>query len=105
MTLQMRLAKLEARSPARDPGRLFFLLPDLWPAEDRAAFDALSGEALADLVERQTGDRPAFETGRIWAIITHVTEDCRAMSDAEKEAYLDEHETRPLAPWQRREVP
>src|SRR4051812_47795450 len=41
MTLQTRLAKLEARSPARDPGRLFFLLPDLWPAADRAALETL----------------------------------------------------------------
>jgi hypothetical protein len=105
VTLRARLAKLEARSPARDPGRLFFLLPDLWPENDRAAFDALSGEALADLVERRTGVRPVLGTGRIWAIITHVPEECRAMSDAEKEAFLDEHETRPLAPWQRREAP
>ena len=105
MTLRARLAKLEAQTPARDPVRLFFLLPDLWPAEDRAAFEALSGEALADLVERRTGVRPVFETGRIWAIITNVPEECRAMSDAEKAAFLDEHETRPLAPWQRRDVP
>ena len=103
MTLRVRLATLAAQAPARDPGRLFFLLPDLWPEKDCAAFDALRGEALADLVEHRTGVRPVFGTGRIWAIITHVPEECRATSDAEKEAFLDEHETRPLAPWQRRE--
>ena len=105
MSLQRRLEQLEARSPVRDPGRLFFLLPDLWPDADQAAFEVLSGEALADLVERRTGVRPVLATGRIWAIITRVPEEYRTMSEAEKAAYLDEHETRPLAPWQRRELP
>ena len=105
MSLHRRLEKLEARSPARDPGRLFFLLPDLWPEDDRAAFETLRGEALADLVERRTGVRPVFVPDRVWVIIHRVPEEYRAMSDAEKAAYLDEHETRPLAPWQRRETP
>ena len=103
MTLRTRLAKLEARSPARDPGRLFFLIPDLWPEADRVAFETLGGEAFDDLVERRTGVRPVRETGRIWAIITPASDDMRAWDAATKAAFLEEHETRPLAPWQRRE--
>ena len=98
MSLQRRLEKLEARSPAHAVGRLFFLLPNLWPEDDRAAFDALSGEALADLVERRTGVRPGRETGRIWAIITHASDDMRAWDEVTKAAFLEVHETRPLAP-------
>jgi hypothetical protein len=105
MTLQTRLAKLEARSPARDPGRLFFLLPDLWPAADRTAFETLAGDAFDDLIERRTGVRPVRETGRIWAIITPMPEEARTWDAATKAAFLEAHETRPLAPWQRKETP
>ena len=61
MTLRARLAKLEPRSPAREVGRLFILIPDLWPEDDRDALEINRGEALADLVARCTGGRrPAF---------------------------------------------
>jgi hypothetical protein len=103
VSLHRRLEKLEARSPAQAVGRLFFLIPDLWPDEDRVAFETLSGEALDELVERRTGVRPVQETGRIWAIITHASDEMRAWDVATKVAFLEEHETRPLAPWQRRE--
>jgi hypothetical protein len=103
MTLQTRLAKLEARSPARDPGRLFFLLPDLWPDADRWAFETLSGDAFDDLIERRTGVRPVRETVRIWAIITPMPEEGRSWDAPTKAAFLENHETRPLAPWQRTE--
>jgi hypothetical protein len=103
VSLQRRLEKLEARSPAHAVGRLFFLLPELWPEDDRAAFDALSGEVLADLVERRTGVRPVLETGQIWAVIAHMPVEARAWDAATKAAFLENHETRPLAPWQRTE--
>ena len=103
MTLRTRLAKLEARSPARDPGRLFFLIPDLWPEADRVAFETLGGDAVDDLIARRTGVRPGRETGRIWAIVTPASDAMRAWDDVTKAAFLEEHETRPLAPWQRRE--
>ena len=103
MSLQRRLEKLEARSPARDVGRLFFLIPDLWPDEDRAAFETLGGEALADLVERRTEVRPVLGAGRIWAVINHMPEEARAWDVATKAAFLEAHETRPLAQWQRQE--
>jgi hypothetical protein len=93
------------RTPARDLGRLFFLIPDLWPEADRAAFETLAGDAFDDLVERRTGVRPVRETGRIWAIITHVPEEADRWDAATKAAFLETHETRPLAPWQRREQP
>jgi hypothetical protein len=105
MTLQTRLAKLEARSPARDPGRLFFLLPDLWPAADRTVFETLGDEAFDDLIERRTGVRPVRETGRIWAIITPMPEEARAWDATTKAVFLENHETRPLAAWQRKELP
>jgi hypothetical protein len=101
MTLQTRLAKLEARSPAREVGRLFFLIPDLWPDADRTAFETLRGEAFDDLIARRTGVRPVRETGRIWAIITPMPEEARAWDATTKAAYLENHETRPLAAWQR----
>jgi hypothetical protein len=105
VSLQRRLEKLEARSPAREVGRLFFLLPDLWPEDDRAAFETLSGEARDDLVERRTGLLPVRETGRIWAIITHASDDMRAWDAATKAAFLEAHETRSLEPWQRKQMP
>ena len=85
-------------------GRLFMLLPDLWAEEDREAFfDPKREEALEDLVQRRTGVRPIRETGRIWAIIHYMPEDARDWEDATKAAYLEEHETRPVPLWLRRE--
>ncbi len=59
-----RLKHLERRMNVDGPpvGRLLFLIPDLWPEQDRAAFEApnFSLEALGDLVERRTGVRPTF---------------------------------------------
>ena len=103
MSLQRRVERLEARSPARAPGRLFVLIPDLWPEADRTVFSIAGGEDLVDLVERRTGVRPVLGTGRIWAIIHHLPEDVRGWDDTTKAAFLDAHETRPLALWQRRE--
>jgi hypothetical protein len=103
VSLHRRLEKLEARSPAREVGRLFFLLPDLWPDEDRVAFEILSGEARDELVERRTGVRPVRETGRIWAVITHMPVEAHTWDATTKAAFLEAHETRPLAPWQRKE--
>ena len=103
MTLRTRLAKLEAQTPARERGRLFFLIPDFWPDPDRAAFESLCGDTFDDLIERRTGVRPVRETGRIWAIITPMHEEGRAWDEARIAAFLEEHETRPLSPWQRRE--
>jgi hypothetical protein len=103
VSLQRRLDKLEAQTPARDSGRLFFLLPDLWPEADRTAFEMLGGEAFDGLIERRTGVRPVRETGRIWAIITPMPEEARTWDAATKAAFLEAHETRPLAPWQHKE--
>jgi hypothetical protein len=44
--------------------------------------------------------RPVRERGRIWAIVDHLPEEAR---DSTKAAYLEEHETRPVPLWQRRE--
>jgi hypothetical protein len=101
-----RLTALERRLRVDEPpiGRLFLLLPELWPEEDRVAFyDPRRGEVLEDLVERRTGVRPIRERGRIWAIIHHMPEEAGSWDDATKAAFLEEDETRPLAPWQRRE--
>ncbi len=105
MMLRERLAKLEARSLVSDVRRIFFLIPDLWPEDDRAAFETVDGEDLADLVERRTGLRPKFSAGHIWAITVPVPDELLAHSDAEKGAFLEEQETRPRAPWQRKEWP
>jgi hypothetical protein len=84
--------------------RLFFLIPDLWPAEDQQLFHDDGGrEELLDLVERRTGVRPTFSTQEIWAITVPASAEMLAMNVEEKAAFLEEHETRPLAPWQRRE--
>jgi hypothetical protein len=48
-----RLTQLERHMHVNDPpiNRLFFLIPDLWPAADQQRFHADAGlEALADLV-------------------------------------------------------
>jgi hypothetical protein len=103
MSLLRRLEKLEVRSPAREGGRLFFLVPDLWLEDDRAAFATLSGDAFDDLIERRTGVRPVRETGRIWAIITPMPEEACTWDAATKAAFLEEHETRPVPLWLRRE--
>ena len=105
MSLQRRLEKLEARSLSATVGRLFFLIPDLWPDEDRVVFETLGGESLADLVARRTGVRPVFGTGGIWAIVYHMPEEAHTWDEATKAAYLEAHETRPLAPGQRRDTP
>src|SRR5688500_13673881 len=85
-------------------GRLFLLIPDLWPPDDREAFfDSDRSEALEDLVERRTGVRPVRDPHRIWAIIHYMPEEALACDDTTKSALLEDHETRPLAPWQRRE--
>jgi hypothetical protein len=84
--------------------RLFVLIPDLWPAEDQQLFHNPAGrEDLADVVERRTGVRPTFSTNDIWAITVQASQEMLAMDAADKAAFLEEHETRSLAPWQRRE--
>ncbi len=84
--------------------RLFVLIPDLWPQQDREAFfDPEREETLEDLVERRTGVRPVWDPNRIWAIVHHLPEEARTWDEATKAAFLEEHETRPLTPWQRRE--
>jgi hypothetical protein len=101
-----RLTQLERHMHVNDPpiNRLFFLIPDLWPAEDQQLFHDHAGlEALADLVARRTGVRPTFSTNDIWAITVPASREMLAMDAAEKAVFLEEHETRPLAPWQRRE--
>jgi hypothetical protein len=101
-----RLRQLERQMNLDAPpiGRLFVLIPDLWPEADREAFsDPEREEALEDLVERRTGVRPVRDPHRIWAIIHHMPEEARDWDDATKAAYLEEHETRPLPLWLRRE--
>jgi hypothetical protein len=96
-----RLTTLErALNPTGPPiGRLLFLLPDLWPDPDRAAFaDPGSPEALEALVERRTGVRPTLGMRPVWAITCPAAEELLAMSDEEKAAFLNAHESRPLAP-------
>jgi hypothetical protein len=54
-------------------------------------------------VERRTGVRPVRDPDRIWAIIHHLPEDARTWDDATKAAFLEDHETRPVPLWLRRE--
>jgi len=101
-----RLQQLERQLNVNAPpiGRLFLLIPDLWPEADREAFsDPERKEAVEDLVERRTGVRPVREPGRIWAIIHRMPEEALTWDDATKAAYLEEHETRPVPLWLRRE--
>jgi hypothetical protein len=94
--------QLERQGNLNDPpiGRLFVLIPELWPATDRAAFhDPQRGETLEDLVELRTGVWPVRERGRICAIIHHLPADARAWHAATKTALLEEHETRPVPLW------
>ena len=103
---RLRLIELERQMNVNRPpiGRLFVLIPDLWPLEDREAFfNPERSEPLEDLVERRTGVRPVHNPNRIWAIVHHLPEEARDWDEATKAAFLEEHETRPLAPWQRRE--
>src|SRR3954464_8636008 len=103
---RIRLTHLEQRQRATDTPvpRLFTLIPELWPEEDQHAFrHQASADDLADLVERRTGVRPIFDPTQIWAITVPASEEMLAMSDAEKAAYLEQHETRPTPWWQRRE--
>ena len=103
---RLRLRQLERQMNVNQPpiGRLFLLIPDLWPEADREAFFTSDrSEALDDLVERRTGVRPVRDPHRIWAIIHSMPEEAQAWDEATKAAFLEEHETRPLSPWQRRE--
>jgi len=100
-----RLTHLEQRMNVDGPpiGQLLFLIPDLWPTEDQETFhNPGSLEELGDLVERRTGVRPTFGMERFWAITFLASDEMLTMDMAEKAAFLDEHETRPLAPWQRK---
>ena len=104
--LRGRLGQLERQMHVNQPqiGRLFVLIPEMWPEQDRDAFfNPERIEPLADLVERRTGVRPIWDPHRIWAIIHHLPEEARAWDEAAKEAFLEAHETRLLAPWQRQE--
>jgi hypothetical protein len=47
--------------------------------------------------------RPVRERGRIWAIIDHLPEEARDWDERTKPAFLEEHETRPVPLWLRRE--
>jgi hypothetical protein len=94
-----RLRELERRMHPDGPpvGRLLFLLPDLWPVEDRAAFaHPTDREALAALVERRTGVRPVIAPARIWAITVPVPDAVLTMSGEAQAAFLEQHESRPL---------
>ena len=96
-----RLKQLERQLHVDRPpiGRLFVLIPELWPEQDRAAFfDPKRAEALDDLVERRTGVRPVWDSHRIWAIIHHLPADAHAWDAAAKVAFLEAHETRALRP-------
>ena len=104
-----RLRQLAHQLHPDDPpiGRLFMLIPDLWPEADREAFfNPERGEPIEDMVERRTGVRPVREPHRIWAIIHHMPEmpeEARSWDAETKAAYLEEHETRSLPLWLRRE--
>jgi hypothetical protein len=55
-------------------------------------------------VERRTGERRSvFPNDRIWAITVPIPDDLLALSRTEKAAFPEEHETRQLARWQRKE--
>lgn len=97
-----RLALLERRHNLDEPdtGRLLMLLPDLWPEEDQRAWETATGQTLQDLVERRTGVRPNLDLKPCWAMIVPSSDEMLAMSDAEKAAYLDLYETRPMRPGQ-----
>src|SRR4051794_37531882 len=92
-----RLRQLEQRHRVIDTPvpRLSTLIPDLWPEEDQHAFrHHASADELADLVERRTGVRPIIDPTQIWAITVPASEEMLAMSEDEKAAFLDDHETR-----------
>lgn len=94
-----RLRELERRMHPGGPpvGQLLFLLPDLWPSTDRAVFEhSTDREALAALVERRTGVRPVIAPPRIWAITVPAPDEVLAMTDDEKAAFLEAHESRPV---------
>ncbi len=85
-------------------GRLFFLIPDLWSKEDREAFaNPDREESVEDLVERRTGVRPIRDPHGIWAIIHRMPQEAETWDEQTKAAYLEEHETRPVPLWLRRE--
>jgi hypothetical protein len=96
-----RLRHLERRMNVDGPpvGRLLFLIPDLWPEPDRRLFDESHDlDELGDLVERRTGVRPTFGMEGFWAITVPAAEEMLAMTEEEKMAFLDAHQTRPLRP-------
>lgn len=96
-----RLKLLERRMRVDGPpiGRLLFLIPDLWPEQDRRRFEkAQDLDALGDLVERRTGVRPTFDMEGFWAITVPASEEMLAMTDEENSAFLEAHESRPLRP-------
>jgi hypothetical protein len=102
----VRLKQLERQMnvDALPIGRLFFLIPDLWSEADQGAFaNPDSEEAVEDLVERRTGVRPIRDPHRIWAIIHAMPGEARTLDAAKKAAFLEEHETRPVPLWLRRE--
>jgi hypothetical protein len=96
-----RLAHLDARLRPGDPpvGRLLFLIPDLWPEADQVRFHTSRGQdELGELIVRRTGLCPSFGRHRIWCITVPVPDELLAMSEAEKEAFLEQHESRPRQP-------
>jgi hypothetical protein len=84
--------------------RLFFLLPDLWTADEQVIFHtAEEAEEIADMVERRTGVRPVFSAQQIWAIVAPASDELLPLDDAAKAASLDQPETRPVPDWHRKE--
>lgn len=92
-----RLAMLEQRHSVavQESAPMLFLLPELWPEEDRRAWETARGDALRQLVERRTGMRPNFDLRPFWALLVPPSEEMLAMTAAEKEAFLARYETRP----------
>ncbi len=61
--LARRLARLEVRWQRPPTGPAFVvIIPDHWPAEDRAALAGGDDTAQAAAVERHTGQRPGPST-------------------------------------------
>jgi hypothetical protein len=57
-------------------------------------------EAVGNQADLRTGVRPTFGMDGFWAITVPATEEMLAMTDDEKAAFLEAHETRPLTPGQ-----
>ncbi len=62
--MQRRLTRLVQQAPQVTARRLITICPDEWPTAIRDAYDAAcaSGDLVrqADLIERQTGERPVL---------------------------------------------